>query len=399
MASILINNLEVIKKMPNISYYLKRIKNMSYKGMFERIDIVSKKCNKSKIAIFCDMIWCGFRYGAGYMDYDVIGFYKLSGKQRNTMITRGRNDKIVKTHNDRAYWHLFNNKNEFNSMFSKFINRDWMYINSSKLKSNTDLFKNEQFIKFKSFVSKHLVIFAKPNDGQCGKGIQKIDIISLDSFFEKNGIEYTKQSTASKNTKYEKDKLKNDSDDLYTEKIKALFNYLCENKLYLIEEPIIQHDKMNLLNSSSVNTCRIVSLMNNKDEVTILASFIRIGNGVNVVDNFNSGGMTAKVDVESGKICESAINKEGKVFENHPLSGTKINGFEIPFFEEAKQMVCDAAKSSKNVRYVGWDVAITNNGPILVEGNQYPGHDIYQVAEKLDESSVGVWPRFKKAMG
>ena len=72
--------------------------------MFDRIELVSKKCNKSKFAIFLDMVWCGFRYGAGYMDYDVIGFYKLSSKQRDTMLTRGRNDKIVKSHNNRLYW-------------------------------------------------------------------------------------------------------------------------------------------------------------------------------------------------------------------------------------------------------------------------------------------------------
>ena len=54
--------------------------------MFDKIDDVSKKSNMSKIRIFFDMIWCGFRYGAGYMDYDVIGFYKLNSKQRDTCL-------------------------------------------------------------------------------------------------------------------------------------------------------------------------------------------------------------------------------------------------------------------------------------------------------------------------
>ena len=59
---------------------------MNYKKMFERIDIVKQKCDKSKFGIFLDMVWCGFRYGAGYVDYDVIGFYKLNTKQRKTML-------------------------------------------------------------------------------------------------------------------------------------------------------------------------------------------------------------------------------------------------------------------------------------------------------------------------
>ncbi len=52
------------KKLASISYYLKRISKMDYKSMFEKVKEVSKKSGKSKIHIFFDMIWCGFRYGA-----------------------------------------------------------------------------------------------------------------------------------------------------------------------------------------------------------------------------------------------------------------------------------------------------------------------------------------------
>ena len=335
--------------------------------------------------IFLDVIWCGFRYGAGYTDYDVIGFYKLSHKQRVTMITRGKNDKIVKKLNKREYWHLFNNKNEFNEMFSKYIGREWLFLNDDE----------NDLQKFREFVSKHPLFFAKPNDGQCGKGIQKIDIVNIDSILKENGISIEFESTKGE---YTKEMLLSDAGKLYDKKTDALYNFLKQNELYLLEEPINQHDEMLRLNNSSVNTIRLVTVMNDKDEVSFMASFIRIGNGVNVVDNFNSGGMTSRVDIETGKIIEDAINKEGKIFAEHPLTKTKIEGFQIPCFEEAKNMVIDACKMSKNVRYIGWDVAITNNGPILVEGNQFPGHDIYQVAEKIGKDDLGVWPKFKKAL-
>ena len=386
--------------MAGISYYLKKIKNMSFNGMFERINIVSKKCKKPKIVIFFDMIWCGFRYGAGYMDYDVIGFYKLNHKQRDSMLTRGRNDKIVKALNKREYWNLFNNKNEFNTMFSRFVTRDWIYINPEVVSRSVDIYLNEEFIKFKHFIGRHPSFFAKPNNGQCGKGIERIEVIALDSFLASKGIEYDigYKIPPEADVKLVAEIFKDDGDKVYSAKIRALYKYLYDSKLYLLEEPIKQHKKMNSLNPSSVNTGRIVSIMNDKDEVTLMASFIRIGNGKAVVDNFNSGGMTAMIDIEKGIIVEDAVNKEGKLFDKHPLSGTTINGFQIPYFEEAKKMVVEAAKLSKNVRYVGWDVAITVDGPTLVEGNQYPGHDIYQVAEKLDENSLGVWPKFKKAI-
>ncbi len=335
--------------MPSISYLFKRICTMNYKSMFERVDVVKAKCDKSKFGIFCDMVWCGLRYGAGYVDYDVIGFYKLNSKQRKTMLTRGINNKFVKKLNEKEYWHLFNNKNEFNDMFKEYIKRDYIYPVSADKEKTIE------------WLSNHKLFFAKPNDGQCGKNIEKIST----------------------------EKWKNNFEDLYA--------YLVENKLELLEEPIVQCEEMNKLNSSSVNTVRMVTVMNDQDEVTIIATFSRIGNG-KVVDNFNSGGMTARIDVETGKIIEDAVNKNGELFEKHPITGTTIKGFQIPNWEEAKNMVKSAAKLSKHIRYVGWDVGLSEKGPVLVEGNQFPGHDIYQVAEKIGENDIGILPVFEEAM-
>jgi len=335
--------------MPSISYLLKRISNMNFSSMLERVNIVKDKTGKSKFIIFTDMVWCGLRYGAGYVDYDVIGFYKLTPKQRKTMLTRGINNRFVKQLNEKEYWHIFDNKNEFNSTFAEFVTRDWIYPVS----------ENKDAVL--TWLKKHEIIFAKPNAGQCGKGIEKIKVKDWQG---KEG---------------------------------ELYNYLIENKLELLEEPIQQHNEMNGLNSSSVNTVRIVTVMNKSNEVTLLTAFSRIGNG-NHVDNFNSGGMTAKIDIATGKIIEDAVNKKGEIFEKHPLTGNKIKGFQIPRWNEAKDMVTRAAKLSPHVRYIGWDVAITTNGPTLVEGNQFPGHDIYQVAEKMKEGQLGVLPEFEKAL-
>ena len=337
--------------MPSVSYLFKRICSMNYKAMFDRVDIVKEKCNKSKPAIFCDMVWCGLRYGAGYVDYDVIGFYKLTSEQRKTMLTRGINNKFVKQLNNKAYWHTLDNKNEFNEIFSKYLKRDWIYPVSE------DKEKSIEWIKA------HPVFFAKPNDGTCGKNIEKISITDKEW-----------------NSDYEK-----------------IYNHLIENKIELLEEPIKQCDEMNKLNNSSVNTVRMVSVMNEANEVTVLTTFARIGNG-KCVDNFNSGGMTAKVDVDTGVIEEAAVNKAGEIFEKHPITGTKIKGFKIPYWNEAINMVKEAAKLSPNIRYVGWDVGMSENGPVFVEGNQFPGHDIYQVAEKIGPNDIGVLPKFEAAM-
>ena len=80
---------------------------------------VAKKSGKSKVYIFFDMLYCGVRYGAGPLDYDLFEFYTLTRKQRKTYVTRGVNNALVKKFNDRSMWHVFDNKNEFNSIFAE----------------------------------------------------------------------------------------------------------------------------------------------------------------------------------------------------------------------------------------------------------------------------------------
>lgn len=64
--------------------------------------------------------------------------------------------------------------------------------------------------------------------------------------------------------------------------------------------------------------------------------------------------------------------------------------------EKALELVQDASKEVVEIRYVGWDVCFTPDGPILVEGNEYPGHDIYQLPEHTP-NHLGIWPKFTKA--
>ena len=74
---------------------------------------------------------------------------------------------------------------------------------------------------------------------------------------------------------------------------------------------------------------------------------------------------------------------------------TKIQGFAIPYWEEAKAMCLEASQVVPQMRYVGWDVAITPNGPVFVEGNNLPGYDILQMPPHTPDK-VGMLPRFRE---
>lgn len=53
---------------------------MNYKNLFETAKRISKKTNKNSVIIFLDILYCGIRYMAGYVDYEVFEFYNLNSE-------------------------------------------------------------------------------------------------------------------------------------------------------------------------------------------------------------------------------------------------------------------------------------------------------------------------------
>ncbi len=334
--------------MKNIKYLFIRIKNLDYKNFFNYINKVNKKTNKNKIFIFFDTIYCGIKYQAGYMDYYLFEMYDMNKQQRSTVLTRGKNNMIIKYFNDKKYFNTFLYKPKFNEKFKKFINRDWILINENS------------YEKFLKFTNGKVNFIAKPIDGTCGKGIEKINVDETDK--------------------------------------KELFNYLIQNKINLLEENITQHDDVNKMYPHSINTIRVITLYNNKNnKSTVFSAYFRIGNNNKFVDNFNSGGMVVPIDVKTGEIKYNALDKDGNLYDKHPMTQTNIKGYVIPKWDEIIKFSKKLALVEKNIGIVGWDIAVTNKGLDVVEGNEFPGHDIYQLPPHRTDN-IGVIPEFEKAL-
>ncbi len=120
----------------------------------------------------------------------------------------------------------------------------------------------------------------------------------------------------------------------------------------------------------------------------------KIGNG-GVTDNFSSGSMYTFVD-DKGKIIVPAIDQDDKTYLNHPITNKEILGFIVPYYDEACQMVKETAKIIPQVKYIGWDVAITPNGPAIIEGNCFPG--IFQIKPSFGLKKEGLIPKYQKVM-
>ncbi len=331
--------------MKKIKYIFKRICEMNFSEMFKTAKRVSKTNNASFLFVLFDIVYCGIKYMAGYVDYEVFNFYNLTTAQRETIVTRGINNRFVSLLNDKQAANTLDNKLLFNERFNEYLKRDWINLKSSSLEG------------FKIFLKGKVNIVAKPVDQACGRNVEKINVERL-------------------------------SDPA------KLYDSLVQKGQFLVEDCIVQHHKMSEIYPNAVNTLRIVTVSRNSN-VHIMFRSIRMGNSGNIVDNFNHGGLFTTID-KDGVIRRPAVDKKGNIYTNHPFTNTNIVGFEIPLFDEAIKYVITMATKIPEVGYVGWDIAITENGPVVVEANPFPGHDIYQSKVHMKEDGTGLRKDFEK---
>ena len=74
----------------------------------------------------------------------------------------------------------------------------------------------------------------------------------------------------------------------------------------------------------------------------------------------------------------NVVDDYGTVFEAHPLTGFRFSELRVPGVQTAFDLCCCAAEKLPQVRYVGWDIAFTDHGPELIEGNDFPGYGLLQ---------------------
>ena len=127
---------------------------------------------------------------------------------------------------------------------------------------------------------------------------------------------------------------------------------------------------MNELNSKSINTLRIVTV-HSKGKIKVLSSLLRVGTSeTGNVDNWAAGGLAIGIQ-NNGYLKKYGLYKPGhglKISE-HPDSKIEFEKYKVPMLNEAQDLAIKAHKFFYNVGAIGWDVAITDDGPIFIEGN------------------------------
>jgi len=165
---------------------------------------------------------------------------------------------------------------------------------------------------------------------------------------------------------------------------------------FIYQELIQQHEDLGRINQSSVNTLRIVTYKNKKNESEVLSGFIRVGRKGAIIDNAHIGGIVVALHKKTGRMSAEGIqliDNGGGVFYKHPDTGIIFENVQIPRYNEVKKIVAQAASLFK-FPLLGWDVAITPNGPVIIEAN----HDFHLLLSDRMEKGLKRSPLFKKLL-
>ncbi|WP_320005164.1 sugar-transfer associated ATP-grasp domain-containing protein [Shiella aurantiaca] len=263
------------------------------------------------------------RYNISLLEYFQFRFFEKTPHEKEEWAGTGFMYEYQLKMNPKAERHILDDKRVFAKKYKEFLVHQ--VEDTESLKAHPD--KAEQLLHNSS-----CKIVLKAADGKCGAQV-----------LVKKANEYIPQS---------------------------LIHFLENSEYDLVEAFIIQHERLQSLSPSAVNTIRIFTQLTHENKVELLGCRLRIS--VNSpVDNMAAGNMAAPIDEQTGIVSGPGVYSDiTKPDEHiHPITGVKIEGFQVPYWQESVAMVKRAALKHPQNRSIGWDVVITDQGPGLIEGN------------------------------
>ena len=151
---------------------------------------------------------------------------------------------------------------------------------------------------------------------------------------------------------------------------------------YLFQERLSAHPDIAKVCGDRIATARLLTVIQD-GEPEIIATAWKIPGGTNVADNFwRTGNMLATVDTETGTVDEAirGVGIKRETVFSHPDTNEAIAGLTLPDWQAAKTLVLSASRLLSDTWMIGWDIAFTPDGPVIVEANETPDLLIMQYA-------------------
>lgn len=163
---------------------------------------------------------------------------------------------------------------------------------------------------------------------------------------------------------------------------KELFDLLVNESPdgWLLEDYIEQHPALKAFNPTSLNTIRMFLYEQKNGDIIPLKSFLKTGKLGALIDKTENGGAAVTIDQDTGVLLNGFDwSPEMRPLREHPATGVAFEGVQIPFWKEAEALAVYTLKVCTNMRFIGVDIAITEEGPMMVEMNIHSDPDCMPV--------------------
>ncbi|MGZ0710804.1 sugar-transfer associated ATP-grasp domain-containing protein (plasmid) [Coraliomargarita sp. W4R53] len=330
---------------PRFRYLVARARRIDVGSVIDRAKETSDQHGKWTPVVVVDMLWsAGFR-NVGFQDFIDYDFAILSRAERATYMTHPVSNQLSQKYDHPDFRHMFQDKVEFNRVFSEYLRREWMVVTQE----NAD--------EVEAFVRAQGTVVTKEPVGQAGTGVHRYHSADV-----------------------------TDWQDFH--------RGLVERGEFLIEEVIRQHEDLAAVCPGTVNTTRVTAFFDGEN-THILAMAQKFGRGA-VSDQMTFGGFYTMLD-QDGHSMGAGYDSHAHVYAQHPDSQFVIADFQLPMIEEVKAFVDQVARVVPQVQYVGWDIVVTPDGPVLVEGNW--GAGVYENKPSVTGIRSGNKHRYREAIG
>lgn len=175
-------------------------------------------------------------------------------------------------------------------------------------------------------------------------------------------------------------------------------------KVWLIQEKIESHKFLKRFNAGALNTTRIVTIFNG-EHYEYLAGFQSFATGDAKIDSWSKGSVYVGIDPDNECLKRFGITSPTDVKAGiqyaHPDSKLLFDNYPIPFLKDAIKLCCHAHTIFYFNFIIGWDVAITDDGPMIIEANEMPGMNVVQCLDgslkpKIEECKMRILTKFRQ---
>lgn len=300
------------------------------------------------------IVYCTARFGASPNNYHDFDFANLRDSERGEYLTYRSHQRLIDRGNLIHAVENVRDKARFSLFFAEYTGRRSLPLTEGTLEEATEFFR-----------SCATGCLLKPRRGSQGNDVIPLNLAD----FSQGG------------------------------RVQRIYDEIDQDPgTWLLEERLVQNGEMTEWFGAGLAPIRVVTGVSPRGVAEALWAAITMGRGEDAV-NYHLGGIMAPIDVHTGKLLGPAIDESGETYQTHPISGAVISEVTIPSWQETLALCRQAAAKNPDVRFCGWDVGMTERGPVLIEGNHDPGTYAMWQRSIYRERLGGLLPRLEVTLG